>query len=144
MKKCCVCGREHLNVSSAQSWLLGIGQYVGTWLALKFRDLFLALPLLSVFLCLAFCSLLPLLSPPPSFSSVFLLYSHATVTLTTCVTPAGCPTTQFHSDTITRRELQIPQVEGSVLQDCLLSPYPHLYFRCQLGVQVVPCASDQL
>lgn len=38
----------------------------------------------------------------------------------------------------TQRQQQIPQVKGSVLQDC----FP-LHFRCQSQVHVVNCASDQ-
>ena len=38
-------------------------------------------------------------------------------------TPAGCPTIQLNSDTIYWRYCQIPQVKGSFLQGCPLSPY---------------------
>ena len=52
--------------------------------------------------------------------------------------PAGGPTTQLKADLSPWRPCQMPQVPGSVPQDC-----PHLRFTGQLQVQVVTCASDQ-
>lgn len=47
---------------------------------------------------------------------------------TSLQTPNGCPTFQFNPDT-TRSYGQIPQVKGSVSEDCLSPPTRH--FRCQ-------------
>ena len=86
-----------------------------------------------------------------SFSPVFLLYFHTSTTLPTLLrpdvwvlsptqefsaTPAGV--LQFNSvlTLSTWRQHQIPQVKGSVLQDCS-------HFRYQLQVQITTCAYDQ-
>ncbi|XP_032346468.1 fucose mutarotase isoform X4 [Camelus ferus] len=55
--------------------------------------------------------------------------------------PAGCPAAQPGSDTTCLRMRQIPQVHGSVSQDC---PQHRPSSRCQSQVQVVTWASDQL
>ena len=51
-------------------------------------------------------------------------------------TPAACPKIQLSSDSIYQRGHWIPQVEGSILQDCS----PHHHVRCH----VLTYASDQL
>lgn len=56
------------------------------------------------------------------------------------MTPVGCPTIHFTSDIIYFGLASDPKVKVSVPQDCTT---PH-HVRCQLKVQVVICASDQL
>ena len=73
-----------------------------------------------------------LLRPYPHFCSPYVWMFPPSSSLT----PAGCPTGQFSSDTVYLKLASNPTSKGSVPQVC-----PH--FRCQSGVQVVTCASDQ-
>lgn len=53
------------------------------------------------------------------------------------LTPAGHPTIQLNSTFSTWRQHQIPQVEGSVLQDRTIHPWPH-----EWQAQTVTCEWD--
>ena len=73
------------------------------------------------------------------FLFVFVCMSVCPTPLNSSLISAGCPIIQVTSDTVHLEKHQIPQIKDSVPQDHLPA-----HLRCQLQVQIAPCASGQL